>query len=93
MDEKLRKRFYIIGIAEAISFIVLLGIAMPLKYMAGFPQAVSVVGMAHGVLFMLYLYVAYDCWQTFKWPFKTFALAGIASVLPFGPIWFHKKYR
>lgn len=88
----LQKRFYWIGIAEAISFLALLGIAMPLKYLANMPMAVSIVGMAHGVLFLAYLYVAFDCWQTFRWPFKKFFLAGVASLLPFGPFWFHKRY-
>ena len=40
------------GLAEAVSFLVLLGVAMPLKYLAGMPQAVKVVGWAHGLLFM-----------------------------------------
>jgi integral membrane protein len=92
MNTALQKRFYWVGMAEAISFIALLGIAMPLKYFADMPKAVSVVGMAHGVLFLAYLYVAFDCMQTFKWPFKKFALAFIAAFLPFGPFWFHKRF-
>jgi len=92
MDSSLQKRFYWIGMAEAISFIALLGIAMPLKYFAGLPKAVSVVGMAHGVLFLAYIYVAFDCMQTFKWPYKKFAAAGVAAFLPFGPFWFHKRF-
>ncbi len=44
----------LVGILEGISFVVLLGIAMPLKYMAGMPRAVSWVGMAHGVLFVIW---------------------------------------
>lgn len=92
MNTALHRRFYIIGVAEAISFLLLLGVAMPLKYLAGMPMAVSIVGMAHGLLFMAYLYLAYDCWQTFKWPFSRFFLAGVASLLPLGPFWFHRKY-
>ncbi len=90
MKLSLDKTFYAIGLAEAISFIVLLGIAMPLKYMAGMPKAVSIVGMAHGVLFVGYLFVAYLCKETFAWKMKTFLLACAASVDPFGPFWFHK---
>jgi integral membrane protein len=92
MNTVLLRRFYIIGVAEAISFLLLLGVAMPLKYLAGMPMAVSIVGMAHGLLFMAYLYLAYDCWQTLKWPFRRFFLAGVASLLPFGPFWFHRRY-
>lgn len=93
MDHILQKRFYWIGVAEAISFLLLLGIAMPLKYIAGMPLAVSLAGMAHGILFLAYLYLAYDCWQSFKWPLSKFAVAGMASLVPFGPFWFHKKYQ
>jgi integral membrane protein len=92
MEQKLLKRFYWIGIAEAVSFLLLLGIAMPLKYMAGMPKAVSIVGMAHGILFIAYLFMAYACWQSLQWPFKKFVLAGLASILPFGPFWFHKRH-
>lgn len=91
MNEKLWNRFKWIGIAEAISFILLLGIAMPLKYMAGMPKAVSVTGMAHGLLFIAYLYVAYACYQEFGWSFKKLAAAFIAAFLPFGPFVFHSK--
>ena len=45
-----------IGYAEAISFLVLLGVAMPLKYLAGMPMAVKVVGWIHGVLFVAYCF-------------------------------------
>lgn len=44
-----------IGILEAISFILLLGIAMPLKYLFGQPELVRIVGMAHGILWVLYV--------------------------------------
>jgi len=93
MKQSLNKIFYAVGLAEAISFIVLLGIAMPLKYMAGMPKAVSIVGMAHGVLFVGYLAVAYLCKETFHWSMRTFVLACAASVVPFGPFWFHKHLQ
>jgi integral membrane protein len=44
-----------IGIFEAISFLLLLGVAMPLKYIFDQPEMVRVVGMAHGVLWILYV--------------------------------------
>lgn len=89
------KWFRRIGNWEAASFILLLGIAMPLKYLAGIPQAVSVVGMAHGVLFIAYLYMVHECRMQFKWPFWVAALGALASVAPLGPYifdkWLHKK--
>ena len=49
------KSFRIISILEGLSFLILLGIAMPLKYIYDIPEAVQAVGMAHGILFMLYV--------------------------------------
>jgi integral membrane protein len=87
---QLYKWFERIGMLEAISFLLLLGVAMPLKYLAGMPKAVSVVGMAHGVLFIAYLYMVHECRQAFGWSLKTAALGAIASVLPFGPFVFDR---
>ena len=75
-----------VGIFEAISFLLLLGVAMPLKYAFGQPEMVRIVGMAHGVLWMLYVGLAALGQLDYKWPLKTTALLLIASVLPFGPI-------
>lgn len=79
------KWFQRVGTWEGISFLVLLGFAMPLKYIWGIPQAVSAVGMAHGILFVAYLLLIHLCRITFKWSFITAALGAVASVLPFGP--------
>ncbi len=78
-------RLRVIGWWEGWSFLLLLGVAMPLKYFAGMPLAVSVVGMAHGVLFMLYLVVAVHTALDRDWPWKRTALVLVASVLPGGP--------
>ena len=51
-------RLRVIGLLEGISFLVLLGVAMPLKYVWDEPQAVRGVGMAHGVLFLAYVTAA-----------------------------------
>ncbi|MCX6955091.1 MAG: DUF3817 domain-containing protein [Verrucomicrobia bacterium] len=78
-------RLRVIGFWEGLSFLVLLGIAMPLKYFAGWPLAVRVVGMAHGVLFMLYLWAAIQVAIDRNWPWRRTALVLLASVLPAGP--------
>jgi len=75
-----------VGIFEAISFLLLLGVAMPLKYAFGQPEMVRIIGMAHGVLWMLYVGLAGLGQLDYKWPLKTTTLLLIASVLPFGPI-------
>ena len=78
-------RLRFIGWWEGVSFLVLLGIAMPLKYLAGWPQAVRIVGMAHGILFMLYVLAAIQAALEHHWPWKRTALVLLASVLPAGP--------
>lgn len=78
-------RLRVIGFWEGVSFLVLLLIAMPLKYMVGYPQAVSVVGMAHGILFMLYLWAAIQAALEHDWTWKRTLLVMVASVLPAGP--------
>ena len=74
-----------IGKIEGISFLILLGIAMPLKYLAGWPMAVKVVGWAHGVLFITFLLALWGAWRHAGLPVRLGALVFIASLLPFGP--------
>ena len=67
------RRFKWISILEGISFLLLLFIAMPLKYIYDIPQAVTYVGWAHGLLFILYIYVVFPTAQKLKWEFgRTF---------------------
>lgn len=77
-------RLRIIAFLEGISFLVLLGIAMPLKYFAGLPQAVRVVGMAHGVLFVLFVLLLIQVAIEKSWSFKKSALSFVSSLVPFG---------
>lgn len=81
-----------IGRLEGMSFLLLLGIAMPLKYLAGYPQAVSVVGMAHGILFMVYLLAANFIATSQSWSKKVWFMSYVAAVLPLGTFIFEKKY-
>lgn len=74
----------IIGMIEGVSFLLLLGIAMPLKYAAGKPEAVSIVGMAHGVLFIMLWLAAAWAWVR-GLPGKLTLLAMFASIVPLGP--------
>ena len=78
-------RLRAIGWWEGWSFLLLLGVAMPLKYFAGMPMAVRVVGMAHGILFVIYIVVAIQTALERHWPWKRTALVLLASVLPAGP--------
>lgn len=78
-------RLRIIGLIEGSSFLLLLFIAMPMKYLAGEPQYVSVVGAIHGALWMAYVASIVDVRFAIDWPWRRCAVAFIASVLPFGP--------
>ena len=86
------KLFEIISFLEAVSFIVLLCVAMPLKYIWDMPQLVQVVGMAHGVLFILYIVFAIYAWQVLHWSFKKLSIAILCSVVPFGPFYVERNY-
>jgi integral membrane protein len=86
-------RLRAVGIVEGISFLLLLGVAMPLKYVAGRPEMVSVVGMAHGVLWLAYIACVLDVRVAHDWPLRRCAAAVIASVLPFGPFLLEPSLR
>jgi len=81
-------RLRFVGLAEGTSYLVLLGVAMPLKYLAGWPLGVEVVGWIHGLLFVAFGLVALQVTIARRWPFRRLVEAGIASLLPFGPfVW------
>ena len=81
------------GIAEGISFLLLLGIAMPLKYVLKQPMAVTIVGWAHGVLFVAFLFLAWEVKTDRKKSGKWFGLAFLAAILPAGTFFFDKKLK
>ena len=82
-----------VAIAEGISFFVLLSIAMPLKYLADMPMAVTIVGSLHGVLFVAFFFLARVVKVDYKKYFKWFAKAGLESLLPFGTIVMYKEWK
>ncbi len=86
------KTFKIISVLEVISFLVLLAIAMPLKYIWGLPEMVRIVGTAHGVLFLLYIAGAVYISQLLNWSTKQLIIAVLCSILPFGPIYVERNY-
>ena len=83
-------RFRLISILEGISFLVLLGIAMPAKYMYENPFLIKPIGMTHGVLFLLFIVVALFYTVKLKWKFKTAFVVLISSILPFGTFYIDK---
>jgi integral membrane protein len=81
------------GIAEGISFLVLLGIAMPLKYMLHQPMAVKICGWIHGILFVAFLFLAWEYKTDRNKSLKWFATAFLAAIIPTGTFFFDKKLK
>lgn len=86
------KSFRSIALLEGISTLALYFFAMPMKYMANDPIYVKNIGMAHGILFMLYIAFAIILKSEQKWNAKTFAIVCLASIFPFGTFYIEKKY-
>lgn len=78
-------RLRLIAWIEGISFLILLGIAMPLKYAAGMPMAVKVTGWIHGILFMLFCAALWEAMRAARWGMGRAGMVFIAALLPFGP--------
>jgi integral membrane protein len=86
-------RLRMAGIAEGISYVVLLFIAMPIKYIAGNPGAVWYIGWVHGLLFMLFILALITVKINMEWNFKRTFLAFVAALLPFGTFILDKSLR
>ncbi|MCB0489931.1 MAG: DUF3817 domain-containing protein [Cyclobacteriaceae bacterium] len=72
------------GIAEGISYLLLLGVCMPLKYVMDIPEPTFFVGMAHGILFIAYCFWVLLVGFGLKWGYANIFWSLIASILPFG---------
>lgn len=77
-------RLRMTGIVEGISFLLLLFIAMPLKYFADIPEAVKYTGWVHGLLFIAYILALLHVYIVQQWPLKKAIIAFLASLVPFG---------
>jgi integral membrane protein len=82
----------IIAFIEGTSFLLILFVTMPLKYFMEMPEPNKVIGMLHGVLFILYILAVIQGKYSFKWDGKTTFWALLASVIPFGTFWADAKY-
>jgi integral membrane protein len=86
------KFFKIIALLEGISLLSLLFFAMPMKYLAAMPIFVKYIGMAHGLLFMVYIIIATMIKIEDKWNIKKYVEVCLASIIPFGTFYIEKKY-
>lgn len=78
------KYFLLIGKIEGYSYLVLLGLAMPLKYIFNQPEYVRMFGTVHGVLFVMFMVILGLMFFKVKMSFKNAVIAFLLSLIPFG---------
>jgi len=86
------KTFRVISLLEALSFVILLLVAMPIKYILGNPELVRIVGMAHGILFVLYIISALLFKNKLNWSNQVLVVVILCSIIPLGPFYVDRKY-
>lgn len=88
----MKNTFRIVSFLEGVSYLLLLFIATPIKYILEDPSYVKLLGMPHGILFMLYIVLAIVLKSSEKWTYKTLAIILVASIIPFGTFYVDRKY-
>ena len=84
--------FRIVGPLEGISFLLLMSVGLYFKYVLNDPSYVKLLGMPHGLLFMLYLILAYLIKKEMNWSNKKLAIVFLAAIVPFGTFYVDIKY-
>lgn len=84
--------FRIIALLEGVSYILLLFVATPIKYFADNPTYVRLLGMPHGLLFIVYIAIAVVLKPEQQWNKRTFLVILAASLIPFGTFYVDKKF-
>lgn len=86
------ERFRIVAIAEGWSFLILLFVAMPLKYVFDLPQLVKIVGWLHGVLFVAFGFLMLNLAVAKDWKISKIVIVFLSGFVPFGTFWMERKY-
>ena len=84
--------YRLIAFLEGVSYILLLFIAVPIKYLLNEALYVKILGMPHGILFILYILFSIIAKIKYNWNFRKFLVISIASLIPFGTFYIDKKY-
>jgi integral membrane protein len=87
------RQLRLVAWVEGLSFVLLLFVAMPLKYMAGMPLAVRIAGSVHGILFLLFIAALYRVASEREWPIRRSAVAFLSSIVPFGTFVFDASLK
>ena len=85
------KKLGFINTTEGYSYLVLLFVAMPLKYIFEIAIAVKIAGMIHGVLFVTLCILLLQVWMDTKWDFKENIIIFVAALIPFGTFFTKKR--
>ena len=93
MEPKEIRFLRVMGIADGISLLVLLLIAMPLKYFAGLPVVVTIVGSLHGAIFVTYVIAIAIVQLRIRWHIIYSLIAGVVAFIPFGNFIFDKYIK
>jgi integral membrane protein len=87
------KKFRVASFVEGLSYLILLFVAMPIKYLGGNPIPVKIVGMTHGLLFFLFIFFLYMATSEHKWSKKFSLFAFVSSLVPFGMFFLDKHLK
>lgn len=86
------KLFRLITLLEGSSYLLLLFVAVPLKYLMGDESYVKLLGMPHGLLFIAYIILSFVMRKKMNWNTTSFITILLASIIPFGTFYVDKKY-
>ena len=84
--------FRVVSFLEGVSYLLLLFVAVPIKYFNGDDSFVKLLGMPHGLFFMLYIILAIVIQKQMKWNAKNLGIVMLASIIPFGTFYIDKRY-
>lgn len=84
--------FRIVSFLEGVSYLLLLFIATPVKYLYDNPEYVKLLGMPHGLLFMLYVAIAFVIKKDLNWNGKAMGIILLCAIIPFGTFYVDMKY-
>lgn len=87
------KRFRLVSYIEGLSYLILLFIAMPIKYIGENPYPVKVIGMTHGILFILFVLFLYDTMRKYQWNKSFSSKLFVYSLIPFGSFIIERKVK
>ena len=88
----MKSLFRIVALLEGVSYILLMTLGLYFKYLLNDDTYVKLLGMPHGVLFMLYILIAFLLRKQEQWSFINFVIILFASLIPFGTFYIDRKY-